>query len=135
MKKKKIIPPFPVKKNYKFDAEGALEIAERMRENMTYEEKQKFIKDNWDLFLGMYYHQPCAGCVDGHSSMWKTMIESKEWAAWQKEQRERFKLLREKKLDNGLLCWDMAECEEVGIISPRHWKDFMEFLFKQNVSR
>ena len=72
-----------------------------------------------DDCLRAYYCQPCSGCKDGHSSFWKTVIESPPWKAWRKYAWER-KVL-----------YDFPEVEEGGIISERHFKDFIKFTIKQ----
>lgn len=79
---------------------------------------KKLINDNWDDFLSMYYLQECPGCPDGHSSFWKTVIESKEWKAWKEHN---FKIS-----EHGNYDW--PECEELGIMSEGHWGEFVEFL-------
>ena len=75
-------------------------------------EPKKIIRDNWDEFLGAYYHQYCGGCPDGHNSHWKTVIESSQWKAW--------------KATNPP--YDFAENEELGIMSPYHFQDFLKFV-------
>ena len=70
-----------------------------------------FIERHYDEFLDYYYCSPCAGCPDGHASFWKSIIESEEWKAWSK-----------------IAPYDIAECEHLGIMSSRHWKDFVKFI-------
>ena len=72
------------------------------------------INQNWEQFLKEYYCQPCSAC-GGHNSFWKTIIESREWQLWKEDQ------------DNK---WDFAECEELGIISTKHWEEFLKFITK-----
>ena len=76
------------------------------------------INKNWNTFLNVYYHQPCIGCKNGHSSFWRTIIESREWKKWKKYN---FK----KSLSGN---WDFSENEELGILSEGHWKAFVKFL-------
>lgn len=58
--------------------------------------------------------RPCSGCGH-HNSFWATVIESPQWKLWQKEQS-----LRPTR--------DMAECEELGIISPEHFQEFIQYV-------
>lgn len=77
------------------------------------------------------YCTPCSGCKDGHPSFWKTIIESPQWKEWQKEQTRRFRNLEQ--VGNkmvGETCYDMAEVEELGCISPAHFADFLKFTIK-----
>jgi len=77
---------------------------------------RKFIEKHYDKLLGYYYNSPCAGCPEGQSSFWKTIIESKEWKEWIKVAK-----------------YDIPECEELGIMSKRHWDDFVKFiLYKES---
>ena len=66
--------------------------------------------------------EPCSGCKDGHSSFWKTIVESKEWKSWEKEQRRRFST----EILEG--CFDVDECRECGYIGAEHWQEFVKFL-------
>ncbi|MCK6462865.1 MAG: hypothetical protein L6Q29_03565 [Candidatus Pacebacteria bacterium] len=75
----------------------------------------KQIKNNWNEFLRQYYWQPCGGCEDGHSSFWRSVIESEEWRKWKESQMTKPK-------------WDFAECEGLGIMSKKHWKEFVKFI-------
>jgi len=68
-------------------------------------------KVSYDDFLKQYYNSPCEGCPEGHHSFWKTIIESKEWEGWKK-----------------VAHYDIAECEELGIMSEEHFKGFVKFL-------
>lgn len=68
-----------------------------------------------DQCLYYWYCPPCSGCKDGHPSFWKTVIESPQWKLWQKEQRKN-------------PTRDMAEVEELGTISPKHFQEFLNFL-------
>lgn len=87
---------------------------------MNNEEKIKEIEENYDDFLKYYYNSPCNGCPEGHPSFWKTVIESKEWKLWEEEQSKN-------------PTRDMAECEELGIMSAGHWKEFMKFIRQQTL--
>lgn len=79
------------------------------------------IKGNYDDFVKNYYNAPCKGCPEGHASFWKTVIESDEWKLWQKEQSKN-------------PTRDMPECEELGIISADHWKEFVQFIKKNQLN-
>lgn len=72
------------------------------------------IKKAMDEFLSFYYNTPCSGCPEGHASFWKTIIESPQWEAW-------------KKVGH----YDFAECEELGVCSKKHFRDFLKFI-KEN---
>lgn len=74
---------------------------------------KKFIEKNFDEFLHFYYKTPCSACGH-HNSFWATIIESEEWKKWKEFN----------KLEN----WDWCECEELGIISENHWKEFIKFI-------
>lgn len=93
--------------------------------------KSKTWYKNYDKFLKEYYYQDCLGCPEGHSSFWRTIIMSDEWKLWQKEQSRRMSLLCKNKLPKKLGVYDMPECEEGGIMSLGHWKDFIKFLNKK----
>lgn len=75
------------------------------------------INKHWDEFLREYYCQPCSAC-GGHNSFWKTIIESQEWQKWKEDQAEKY-------------IWDFSECEELGILSPQHFKAFLKFICKK----
>ncbi len=70
-----------------------------------------------DDCLAAYYWQPCKGCLDGHSSFWKTVIESPQWNLWREHQRKN-------------PTRDMVEVEELGHISAGHFQEFIAFVFK-----
>lgn len=86
----------------------------------------RIFNDNYDELLKYYYCSPCSGC-GCHPSFWKTIIESKQWKLWQEEQDRRMAE------DNCKGCYDMSEVEELGIISPEHWRDFLLFVGDKNV--
>jgi hypothetical protein len=67
-----------------------------------------------DDCLRAHYVFPCTGC-GGHSSFWKTVIESPQWAKW-------------KKYAQPKMLYDFDECEELGILSPGHFNTFIKFL-------
>ena len=60
----------------------------------------------------------CVGCPEGHSSFWKTVIESPQWKVWQTQQ-----------IKNPT--YDMSEVEECGWISPKHFQEFMKFTIER----
>lgn len=65
------------------------------------------------------------------SSMWRTMIMSNEWKDWYKEIKERIK--RGKFDKKGMFTekvFDVDECQELGIMSPEHWKEFLKFILR-----
>lgn len=65
-------------------------------------------------------------CSDGnHNSFWKTVLESPQWKAWQKEQKMRFSMIEQ--IDKKTGVYDMAEVEECGWLSAKHFAEFMEF--------
>lgn len=68
------------------------------------------------------YFSPCAGCPQGHSSFHKTIVESKEWQLWEKENEKR---MNKKIIKN---CFDYDECRELGIMSQKHWDAFIKFI-------
>jgi hypothetical protein len=69
-----------------------------------------------DKCLSAYYWHLCEGCKDGHPSFWKTVIESPQWKEW-----------REYNFKDNLL-YDFSEVEELGIISKKHFQDFLNFI-------
>ena len=64
----------------------------------------------------------CVGCPGGHSSFHRTITMSPEWALWEKENSRRMNL---EPIGN---CFDVDECRECGIMSPEHFKEFLEFV-------
>ena len=72
------------------------------------------------------YWSPCKGCLEGHSSFWKTVIESPQWKLWQKEQRKRFGEFT--KGNRNVKAYDMLEVEECGFISQDHFQNFLKFI-------
>ena len=74
-----------------------------------------FIEKHYDEFLGYYYNSPCSGCKGGHSSFWKTIIESPEWEEWEASRPP----------------YDFSECEELGIMGKKHFNDFIKFIRKE----
>jgi hypothetical protein len=83
---------------------------------------KQIIKNNWDEFLHAYYFQECGGC-GGHSSFWKTIIESPEWNKWRKYAWE------------DKMIYDFPECEELGIMSSKHWQDFIKFTLNKKINK
>ena len=75
---------------------------------------QKILDKYYDDFLSYYYYQDCPGCPCGHSSFWRTIIRSKEWQKWKEYAQPRMR-------------YDFTECEELGMMSAGHWKDFIKF--------
>ena len=66
-----------------------------------------------DTCISARYWEPCRGCTDGHPSFWKTIVESKEWKAWEKVANEKG--------------FDYDESRECGWFSPSHFKAFLEY--------
>lgn len=94
---------------------------------------KQIIKNHWDEFLGAYYHQECSGCSEGHSSFWRTVITSPQWQTWQQEQNKRMKTGR---IVNGKFnksIYDMPEVEELGIISQKHFQEFLKFIYQNKI--
>jgi hypothetical protein len=79
--------------------------------NAKEEGKIESIEKNFDEFLHYYYNTPCSGCKDGHASMWKTITESPQWKEWEKVGQ-----------------YDFSECNELGIMTAKHFQDFLEFI-------
>jgi len=77
------------------------------------------------------YWKPCIGCSDGHSSFWKTVIESPQWKEWEKEISHRVSehIKNNSEIYEG--CWDIDECQECGWISQGHFQDFIKFVKRQ----
>jgi len=80
-------------------------------------------KDHWQ------YH--CMGCKDPHPSYWKTVIESKEWDKWYKEQMKRMGECecfdgegKECKCET----FDIDESMACNAISPDHFAAFCKFV-------
>ena len=71
-----------------------------------------------EICMADRYLQTCEGCEGGHSSFWKTVIESPQWTLWRKEQYRHPSR-------------DMSEVEECGIISPEHFQEFLDFVLKK----
>lgn len=64
---------------------------------------------------GLYrYWEPCDGCKDGHPSIWKTLVESPQWKAWYDHASKN-------------MLYDVDESQELGVMSPKHFQDFMRF--------
>lgn len=79
----------------------------------------------WDEDHWQYY---CEGCNEYHPSFWKTVTESRQWKAWQKEQEER--AIKCKCFDKVCTCkvFDIAESTECNALSPEHWSEFVKFI-------
>lgn len=69
-----------------------------------------------DDCMSAYYHQSCEGCPDGHNSFWQSVIESEQWKKWRKHAWE------------DKMLYDFPEVEETGIISAKHFQDFLKFI-------
>ena len=60
-------------------------------------------------------------------NFYQTVTESRQWKAWEEEQRIRLHgLCKKNKLDNGV--YDMSEVMECGWISQKHFQDFLKFV-------
>jgi hypothetical protein len=70
-----------------------------------------------DQCLSYWYKPPCEGCGH-HNSFWATVIESPQWKAW--------KAYAEPKM-----LYDFSENEMLGVISERHFQDFLTYTIKQ----
>ena len=91
-------------------------MSEEKLKNKLEEIKQSY-PDNYEKCVGHYYWHPCEGCKEGHSSFWKTIVESDEWKEWSK-----------------IAQYDIPECEECGMMSSAHWKDFVKFISKRTAT-
>ena len=74
------------------------------------------------------YFEQCGGCPEGHSSFWKTFIESPQWLEWEKEQSKRFS---ESAGNPAIKCFDYDESRECGWISQKHFQEFLNFVTAQ----
>jgi hypothetical protein len=84
------------------------------------------------------YFEECAGCPEGHSSFWKTIVESPQWQAWGKKIAENFHEALEKdryhenpEVWKNADIWDWDECTECGFISQKHFQSFLKFCIWQ----
>ena len=87
------------------------------------------------------YRKPCKGCPDGHPTFWKTVVESPQWIAWEKQIAKNFHKANVM-LDSGkewpsadyqekkLPIYDVDECRECNVISPKHFQAFLRFCKK-----
>ncbi len=73
-----------------------------------------------------FYWSACSGCSDGHPSYWKTVVESPQWKAWEKEVHKRVHDQLGKDRMEGV--YDIDECRECGFISAGHFQDFLKFI-------
>lgn len=72
----------------------------------------------WDKEHFVYH------CSDGdHNSFWKSVVESPQWYAWEKENAKRMNHTDGPTKD----CYDVDECRECGWISPAHFRSFLDF--------
>jgi len=62
------------------------------------------------------WEQKCSGCGK-HDSMWKSLVSSPEWKKWYEHASRK-------------MLYDVDECQELGIMSAEHFKDFMKFCKK-----
>jgi hypothetical protein len=80
------------------------------------EQTQMTAMKGWDAEHFIYQ------CSDGsHNSFWKTVIESPEWKAWERELARRFKA----DLPD---VWDIDESQECGWLSAGHFASFLAFV-------
>lgn len=59
------------------------------------------------------WERPCSGC-EHHDTFWKTVVQSPQWKEWYEHASK-----------NTL--YDVDESQELGIISAKHFQDFMHF--------
>lgn len=59
---------------------------------------------------------------ESYNSFWKTIVESPEWRAWEKE------VSRRLHTDTPTDVYDVDECRECGWFSPSHFKAFLNFI-------
>lgn len=72
----------------------------------------KLIEERDEALAKWHAHQknvPCAGCVGGHDTFWKTVTDSAQWQAWEKSGPS----------------FDVDECRECGHISQAHFQAFL----------
>lgn len=62
----------------------------------------------------------CCG-EHGHGTFYRAVVCSPEWQAWREEQDRRVR-------DDKRSVYDMPEVEECGIISRKHFADFLRFV-------
>ena len=74
-----------------------------------------------DICMQDRWQSECVACKY-HDSFWKTVVQSPQWLAWEKEQRIR----QGKKNLKG--CFDYDECRECGWISQDHFQEFIKFI-------
>ena len=63
-------------------------------------------------------------CVDKHQTFYGAIMNSPQWKAWYKEMQERLCKVGQ----DGLIVFDIDECESCGIISDRHLQEFFKFV-------
>jgi len=65
-------------------------------------------------------------------TFWRTIVNSPQWKKWYDEQVKRFArhVRKNSKVFTG--CFDVDECQECGIISPRHFQEFIKFIKRKN---
>jgi hypothetical protein len=66
------------------------------------------------------YWVACAGCPEGHSSFWKTVVESEYWKQWTE-------------YANKNQLYDVDECRECGWIGKSHFDAFIDYITKRRI--
>jgi len=62
-----------------------------------------------------HFKYNCTGCPEKHNSIWATLIESREWDLWVKENKRKMQ-------------YDVYETEDCGWMSAKHWNSFIKFI-------
>lgn len=78
------------------------------------------------------YTIPCSDAE--HNTFWKSVVESPQWKAWEKESKRRFAATKYedgKPVEPYELFFDVDECREVGWISDEHIAEFFKFIAQE----
>ena len=63
-----------------------------------------------------------------NESFYHTIINSPEWASWEKEVHRRMEWHSQHKSKKYTGCWDIDESRECDLISAEHFADFIKFI-------
>lgn len=75
--------------------------------------------------------KPRKDCGCPYDSFWKTVVESPQWKAWDKEVARRMAEHTAKRSKKYYGCYDVDECAYCGWISKEHFQSFMQFFASQ----
>lgn len=81
-----------------------------------------------------HWHYNCNG-TELLDSMWKTIVLSPQWEAWERDVAKRFSRGVKKGSKKIYNVWDVDECRALGIISGLHFQSFLDFVIKRNRKR